>query len=253
MENKIIANGELVPSQESAKIQISNTVDTMSFIEIAVKNGVSTEQLSKLMDLHERWESRIARKTFNAAISELQSKVPEIKKTGLVGYTDNRGNTVGYTHAKLEDIAAAIKPLLSATGLLFRWDQTSEQESITITCVVSHKDGHSERTSMTAPRDTSGKKNFIQSIGSTITYLRRYTILGAFGLTVSDEDDDSSETADIDTNFVEIDKKTSVFIENCIKGIEQGKKSHKDMLLFMAERIVVTEEVKEIINLVKVK
>ena len=39
--------------------------------------------------------------------------------------------------------------------------------------------------------DTSGKKNEIQSRGSTITYLQRYTLIGALGLTTADEDIDA--------------------------------------------------------------
>ena len=43
---------------------------------------------------------------------------------------------------------------------------------------------------MTAPADTSGSKNAIQARGSTVTYLQRYTLLGALGLVTGDEDTD---------------------------------------------------------------
>ena len=38
--------------------------------------------------------------------------------------------------------------------------------------------------------DTSGAKNDIQQKGSTQTYLQRYTLIGALGLTTADEDND---------------------------------------------------------------
>ena len=51
-----------------------------------------------------------------------------------------------------------------------------------MTCVLSHRDGHFEETTLTAGRDDSGKKNAIQQVGSTITYLQRYTLKAALGL-----------------------------------------------------------------------
>ena len=48
-----------------------------------------------------------------------------------------------------------------------------------MTCVVSHRLGHSEENTLTAGRDESGNKNNIQAVGSTITYLQRYTLKAA--------------------------------------------------------------------------
>jgi hypothetical protein len=43
---------------------------------------------------------------------------------------------------------------------------------------------------MSAGADSTGNKNNIQSIGSTRTYLQRYTLVGALGLSTADEDND---------------------------------------------------------------
>jgi hypothetical protein len=50
--------------------------------------------------------------------------------------------------------------------------------------------GHSERTPLEASPDASGGKNGIQAVGSTVTYLQRYTLLSATGMAVQDQDDD---------------------------------------------------------------
>lgn len=42
---------------------------------------------------------------------------------------------------------------------------------------------------MSASADTSGSKNSIQAIGSTITYLQRYTLFSILGLASTDDDD----------------------------------------------------------------
>jgi hypothetical protein len=58
-----------------------------------------------------------------------------------------------------------------------------------VTCHVSHEKGHRESTSLTGPEDVSGGKNPIQTIGSTVTYLQRYTMVSALGLSTADQDD----------------------------------------------------------------
>ena len=52
--------------------------------------------------------------------------------------------------------------------------------------------GHSESVTLSAPPDDSGKKNNIQQIASTVTYLERYTLLAATGTAVKEQDDDGS-------------------------------------------------------------
>jgi hypothetical protein len=37
---------------------------TLALLEMAISKGVDTEQLSKLMDLHERWEDRQSKKAY---------------------------------------------------------------------------------------------------------------------------------------------------------------------------------------------
>ena len=69
--------------------------------------------------------------------------------------------------------------------------QTEQADKIKVTCTITHEMGHSESTSLSADPDTSGSKNPIQAIGSTISYLERYTILALCGLATSDIDKDA--------------------------------------------------------------
>jgi hypothetical protein len=49
--------------------------------------------------------------------------------------------------------------------------------------------GHSEENTLMAGKDDSGNKNGIQAIGSTVTYLQRYTLKAALGLAAGADDD----------------------------------------------------------------
>jgi hypothetical protein len=65
--------------------------------------------------------------------------------------------------------------------------------------------GHFEETSITAEADVSGSKNPIQAVGSTISYLERYSILALTGLSTKDMDTDGIPEDDkIDENKVGI-------------------------------------------------
>ena len=56
---------------------------------------------------------------------------------------------------------------------------------------------------MSASPDTSGSKNAVQSIGSTVTYLQRYTLYSILGLASAEQDDDGGAAAQpLDDNQV---------------------------------------------------
>ena len=155
-------------------------------VRLAVQQGLDIDRLRELMALQREWEEREAEKAFFDALSKFQSEIPPIVRTN----TADAGRAGKRRYASLGTINEAIRPWLYANGLSFRFRQQQTPAGITVTCVVSHRDGHSEETTLTAGADSSGAKNAIQSVGSTITYLERYTLTAALGLTTIDEDDD---------------------------------------------------------------
>ena len=60
---------------------------------------------------------------------------------------------------------------------------------MTVTGVLMHRAGHSMRTSMTLPFDTSGSKNAVQAIGSSVSYGKRYVISAMLNIATRKEDD----------------------------------------------------------------
>jgi hypothetical protein len=154
-------------------------------IQQGIEKGLDVESLSKLMDLQDRWEANIARKAFFEAFTNFQCECPDLRKTKLVAF-----NQTTYKYAPLADITRQIGPLLKAHGLSYRWEITDTEKEIKVTCLVSHVQGHTESTSMMANPDLSGSKNPIQGRGSAIEYLKRYTLVGALGLSTADSDID---------------------------------------------------------------
>lgn len=156
-------------------------------LELAISKDVDIDKLQKLMDLQERWDEKQAKKSFLAAMSKFQSECPELTKSKVVAFGQTK-----YSYIPLGEISKQIKTVLRDSGLSYRWE-TQENGKISITCIVSHADGHSESNTMTAEKDASGSKNSIQQIGSTMTYLQRYTLIGALGISSADQDVDAEQ------------------------------------------------------------
>lgn len=154
-------------------------------LTLAVDKDLDIEKLSKLMQMQKEWQADQARRAFFEAMTSFQSEVPEIRKSKKVSFGDTR-----YDYAPLADITRQIKDKCKEHGLSYRWEIKDNKEEISVTCLITHLDGHTEQTTMTANPDDSGKKNKIQSRGSAIEYLKRYTLIGALGLSTTDSDID---------------------------------------------------------------
>ena len=175
-------------------------INPMTIIEKAIESNISPDNLEKLMQLQERWQANEAKKAFDLALSQAKPKLPIIYKKNKVEF-----GTTKYQFEDLAGISKAITPILSEHGLSFRWNTASDvQGMVTVSCIISHEMGHSETNTLTAPADSSGKKNAIQSIGSSVTYLQRYTIKAALGLAASADDDANVNPSYPDDRFDEM-------------------------------------------------
>ena len=171
-------------------------------IEYAISKGATIEQLEKLLLIKERYEATEAKKAFHLAMTAFKKNPPDIKKDKTVSFGQTR-----YNHASLANVTECINSELSKHGLSASW-ATHQNGQISVTCKITHVQGHSEETTLTAPADTSGSKNAIQAIGSAISYLQRYTILALTGLATSENDDDGA----ILTSFID-DKEHAHLVE----------------------------------------
>lgn len=169
----------------------SNTVSM--FERLARDPSVSVEKLERLMDLQDRANKRNAEEAFNAALAAMQADLPTIKERG--GIKDRNGN-VQSKYALWEDVNSAILPVMKTHGFSLTFRQEQTEKGICVTGVLSHRQGHSERTSITLPADTSGSKNAVQAIGSSVSYGKRYTAGMLLNLNSADiEDDDDGRAA----------------------------------------------------------
>lgn len=166
-------------------------ITPMEMLQIAVERNADLAQLEKLMDLQARWEATEARKAFVVALSEFKAAPPTIVKNRKASFGSRSGGTgTEYGYITLAEAATVIAPALARHGLSHRWHVEQDDKGIAVTCILTHQMGHSESVTLRATADTSGSKNSIQAIGSTVTYLERYSLLAITGLAAADQDDD---------------------------------------------------------------
>lgn len=182
-------DGRTESGRALAERRESVPVTPMAMIDRALASNASPETLEKLLALQERWEAGQARKAFDDAMASAKAEIPTIRKNRTVDFTSSKGRT-HYKHEDLAEIAATVSPILSRHGLSYRFRTNAQpNEPILVTCIVTHRMGYYEETTLTGPRDDSGNKNPIQQVGSTLTYLQRMTLKAALGLAASEDDD----------------------------------------------------------------
>jgi hypothetical protein len=160
----------------------------MELLSRALERGADLSMVEKLMDLAERSERNQAKKAFDAAVAEAKKELPVIK-------ANKEGNNKK-RYADQGAFAAVVDPIIANHGLSYRYRAKQTAALVEVTCVLSHRDGYSEETTLSSAPDGSGNKNSIQAIGSALTYLQRYSLKLALGLAASDDDDGKAADGD---------------------------------------------------------
>jgi hypothetical protein len=172
---------ELTPQVETLP-----TVNPMQMLGAAIERGIDADQLDKLMELQERYEKNEARKAYYVAVALAAASMPIVTK-------DKVNLQYNSPYPSLENTVITISTHMAKFELSARWDH-DQSAGIRVTCILSHVAGHSESVTLTGPPDTSGKKNELQQIKSTLTYLKLATFESITGTAskVGSFDDDGN-------------------------------------------------------------
>ena len=165
-------SNELTASNESNAL--------MAVIErVAMSENADIAKLEKMLDMQERVLNRNAAQSFTADMAMMQGEMPRVFKLATGHNT---------TYARLEDINDTVRPVLQKFGfaVTFNIDQPSPKD-VKVTAILSHREGHKETSSLTLPCDTSGSKNAVQAVGSTISYGKRYSMCALLNISTGDD------------------------------------------------------------------
>jgi len=159
-------------------------------IAMVFGSGGDVSQLRELLTIQKDYEANEARKAFHQAMARFKENAPVVTK-------DKTNSQYNSKYTSLNNLVNTINPALSKQGLTASWN-IEQNGTVKVTCKLTHSLGHSEGSSMSADADTSGAKNKIQQIKSTITYLKAVTFESICGLASTDANmDDDGNTASI--------------------------------------------------------
>lgn len=184
-------------SKAVAVADLPQTTSVLNVIARAASDpSVDIDKLQALLAMQERVVAAQNRQAFNQAMAEAQAEMESVVRNRVNPHTQSK-------YAQLEAIDNGIRPVYTRHGfsVRYRCGEPREPGGVNVICVVSHRDGHVEEFPLEAPPDGVGSrgssnKSGVQAVGSTITYLRRYALMMAFNVTVTnDPDDDDGESA----------------------------------------------------------
>jgi hypothetical protein len=125
--------------------------------------------------------------SYNEAVAALQAKLPKVSKARTAKVETTKGSYT-YKYANLSAISEQILPLLAELGLSWvTLPRLNAAGSFVLYYRLRHVSGDGDEGEF--PITSSGT---MQSVGSAITYARRYCLCSITGLAPEDDDDDAA-------------------------------------------------------------
>ena len=163
--------------------------------EVQVKNVNADLEKAKLdlekTKLELKMEMIKLRAGYAKAFNLFEQQVKAPAKNGHVDFTSKKGRTK-YDYVTIDDLIKSINDGIKGTGL--SWQQEAKVDTqgqssiINIRTIVRHENGYE----YVSPSINFVSSNAPQSIGSAITYAKRYSLSATFGIN-SEADDDAQE------------------------------------------------------------
>jgi hypothetical protein len=165
----------------------------LAMIERLASNPqLNIDVFDRLLKARREEEDRAAERAFNAALSQAKGELQPVLKSREVDYPSKKEGSgrVKYRYESFADVARVVDPVFKQHGLSYRFSIAQTLEQVTVTCIVSHADGFSERTSLEGKVDPgSTGMSMVQALGSALSYLQRYSLRAAIGLAAGVDDD----------------------------------------------------------------
>lgn len=180
------------PETDNAPVEYAASL--MDVIARAASDpNVDIDKMERLIALQERVEIRNAEVAFAEAFAEMQPELPIITMNGQIVH---KGAVIS-EFSDWANINKAITPILKqfGFGLSFKQTKASAPNLVAVTAFLRHRKGHTDEGAVEGPNDTSGAKNAAQSVGSSLSYYKRYGGVLILNLTIEGEDDDGATAA----------------------------------------------------------
>jgi hypothetical protein len=118
-----------------------------------------------------------------SSLSKFQGEIQNCFK-GKTGY--------GYKYADLASILDDVRPILAKYELSILQMPSNDPESVTLETMLMHSSGQWISETMRMPIESAKGMSRAQTIGSVISYARRYALTSFLGISQTDDDTDAA-------------------------------------------------------------
>jgi len=163
---------------------------------------VDTDKMRALLEMQKEIRAEEARMSFTRAFIALQNDLPVINATGRIeieGKSGKKGQKTPY--ATFQEIHRVTKPILREHGFaLWFAPDVGPEGRIVMRGYLDHVEGHGKTCAIPLPLETSGSKNNVQGVGSSISYGKRYATISLLNIVSHAPEDSDRDGADAPKN-----------------------------------------------------
>jgi len=118
------------------------------------------------------------------------AEMPDIGQPRTATIPTKAGGSFSYSYASLSDILDVVRPVLAKHGLAVSQAVVPVGDGIGVSTTITHAGGHSVAFGPTPMPSADDPR----SVGSAITYARRYSLAAALGIATEADDDAAAAT-----------------------------------------------------------
>jgi len=166
----------------------------MDLLQLAIEREGSIDVIERLAKLQLEMADREDRIAFRSAMTKFKAEMPRIVRSRVI--SDKEGNEK-YKAVALEDVADPVMKALLKHHITYRYktDVLQDGKMVKVTCYLALEGTAYEEqgSTLAAPPDTSGGKDALKAVGSTTSYLEKYTLMASVGMHVYGSDPEATQ------------------------------------------------------------
>lgn len=175
----------------SPELAVQKQMTPMDLMQLAIDKEGSIDVIERLATLQMQFSDREDRIAFRDAMTLFKNNMPKIVKERIV---KNKAGDEMYRVTALEDVADPIMKALVKLGITYRYKAADLPDGrIRVTCILGMRGTayEEEGSTLAAPPDVEGGKSPLKAVGSTTSYLEKYTLMASVGMHVYGTDPDA--------------------------------------------------------------
>lgn len=164
---------------------------------MAANQRVNAEKMRALVDIQKELAAEEQRRTFITAFIAMSAELPIINAQGRIEIESKKARRAAQStpYATFKEIHRVVTPILRRHGFAMMFPPDAMPDGRLIQRgVLMHVSGYEKHGQIVLPIETSGSKNNVQGVGSSMSYGKRYLAINMLNI-VSHAKEDADDDA----------------------------------------------------------